>query len=479
MCDTHYHLDCTDISFQRFRIMSAANKNAYKCDPCRSKLQDVNTKNKSPSSKNSVRLSKTATPTKSTTISPLPSTEEKEILIKEDENVTQRGKYKVNVPTENSFAEFSNEEDDLGSNLSTPVGNTNRSYSEIQQNTTYKIQELTEKLTKLEKKLEIAENEIDNLTLENLNLQKKIAEYELKVSTLSHICKSTPKSKKKKNQKESLASTKLDLSPNKIKIRENKSENETNYTTAPSTPDCQYLMNEKLTSSKNDSMLSPIIPIEATNISISKEIKQKICLLSTQKNTRNIAQKYLQENYDVCHYLMSGHGIKSMLQDVQHKLLNFTKYDYCIILPGGQDFEQTTDYYDLITCIRETLEKIDFTNVIICLPTYRYAKFANLFNWRVELFNNLLCLDNLTHEYAYIIDSNLNLNYDLTTFQKRTGYLNNHGMRIIWRDIDRFIESCEDYSKEMEETLENPDRVTENPIQLARKESTQSDFFRS
>lgn len=461
--------------------MSASDKSAYKCDPCRTKLQELNKKNKSESSNSSLHTCSfnTATPTPSITISPPPSIDKREAPLREDENVTQRGKYKVNIPTENSFADLSNEEDDLGSSRSTPIGNTNRSYSEIHQNTTYKIQELAEKVDKLEKSLAIAENEIDNLTLENLNLQKKITEYELKVNTLSHICKSTPKSTKNKNKKDRQVSTKLDFSNKKSRLQENKSHEEIPKDTAPSTSECQYLINEQPTSNTNDSMPSPIKPIEGTSSSKSRENKQKICLLSTHKNTRNIAQTFLQGEYDLCHYLMSGHGIQSMLQGIQNKLLNFTTNDYCIILLGGQDFESTTDYYELITYIRETLTRIDYTNFIICLPTYKCAELTNLFNWRVELFNHLLFLDNLTHEYAYVIDSNLNLKYDHTTFHKRTGYLNNYGMQVIWKEINKFIEEYEEYSKKMDKSLESPEKETEHCPDIMTSEPPKADFFRS
>lgn len=39
-----------------------------------------------------------------------------------------------------------------------------------------------------------------------------------------------------------------------------------------------------------------------------------------------------------------------------------------------------------------------------------------MFNWRVETFNNLLYLDIMTHEHAYILDSNKYLDYNYNMF---------------------------------------------------------------
>lgn len=58
-----------------------------------------------------------------------------------------------------------------------------------------------------------------------------------------------------------------------------------------------------------------------------------------------------------------------------------------------------------------------------------------MFNARIEAFNQLLDLDVVTHEYAYLVDSNLHLSYDFTMFHRRSGTLNNRGLRQVFGDL--------------------------------------------
>lgn len=484
VCNVHLHLDCTSISFQRYRLMSAPDRSAYKCDSCRSKHQNIQkalpltpTNSSSPTSSPHKQ-----TPAGTKKISTLPLPLAQEDSNEDIENVTHRQKYRVNVEIENSFDELPNEE--YTSSVSTPIGNTNRSYSEIPHYTSDKLQELREKIETLEKKLEIAENEIDNMSLENHNLNKKIAEYELKVKKLSHICKATPESNKKKQNQNRLSSTRLDFSTKKIKPQKVKTCKEltaiNNTCIASSTLETQNKtdlphLSGDVQDSKKVNTSSEVINLSETNIN-----KQKICLISTNSSTytRNIAQRHLRGNYDMCHYLMTNHGIKSLLHRIDKKVENFTFQDYCIIMMGDLDFDSTTDYHELIYYIRNKILQIVHTNVIICLPTYRYSRLANLFNWRVELFNHLLYLDNMTHEYANIIDSNLNLTYDFTSFRRQSGSLNNRGMQKIFNDINEFMESDKEVQT-FETLLESPQIEIENLSGGEQPKPVQADLFRS
>lgn len=168
VCEKHFHLDCTNVSFQRFKIMTAANKKGYKCDPC---CQKVNTSRK---------LSHSASPATSS-------------FSEERDNITQRNKCEINISTQNSFDSLTEEEAENSSLSFSPRAELNRSLSTLRENYKEEIKELKQKSHKLQQKLEIAENEISNLVAENYALSKKLSEYELKVNQLTHICK-TPKS---------------------------------------------------------------------------------------------------------------------------------------------------------------------------------------------------------------------------------------------------------------------------------------------
>ncbi|CAG5024565.1 unnamed protein product [Parnassius apollo] len=54
----------------------------------------------------------------------------------------------------------------------------------------------------------------------------------------------------------------------------------------------------------------------------------------------------------------------------------------------------------------------------------------------------------MTYQYSYLIDSNLNLDYNLTIFHKRTGQINDYGMQIIFKDVADLLKNIEEYQEE-------------------------------
>lgn len=196
---------------------------------------------------------------------------------------------------------------------------------------------------------------------------------------------------------------------------------------------------------------------------------RRICLLSSHKhnNILDIAENKLKNYKELCHYLMTNGNAKTLIKDLNIKIANFSMNDYCVILLGEEDFKTTRDYFEIIFYLRESLQTIKHTNIIICLPSYKYGKNTNMFNWRVENFNNLLYLDANTHEYAYIFDSNRNLKYDHSMFHRKYGTLNNFGVSVIFKNLQKYIEEIHYYKIYTE---------TENKILPNEKEN--QDFFR-
>ncbi|KAF9410398.1 hypothetical protein HW555_010524 [Spodoptera exigua] len=113
--------------------------------------------------------------------------------------------------------------------------------------------------------------------------------------------------------------------------------------------------------------------------------------------------------YNICHYITPNGSTEQLLNGIQTKLRDYTMTDYCIILIG-EDFKTTSNYDNDILLIRKILKQVSHTNIIICFPTYKLTNYNNLYNWRIETFNNLLYLDLIKHEHAFYLDSN----YDLT-----------------------------------------------------------------
>lgn len=202
--------------------------------------------------------------------------------------------------------------------------------------------------------------------------------------------------------------------------------------------------NNKLTDKNPSPSMSNQIPSHHITTSKTTQVSSKnsrICILSSNKrnNIRSIAEDTLTEQTTICHYLMPHCKTEKLIYNIEAKLLDFTMNDFCVILLGEEDFATTNDYFSLIYEIRATLEKVKHTNVIICTPTFKNSYYVNLFNFRVENFNNLIYLDILEHEHAYLLDSNKNLTYDYKSFDRRTGRITNTGMRIIFNDIKEYI----------------------------------------
>lgn len=176
ICNKHYHLDCSSVSFQRFKIMTPANKKGYKCNAC---YDAPSTSRRS--------LSQPATPVSIHNV------------VDDLDNVTHRNRNRceINISTQNSFNSLSDEEADHSLSTLSPKTDVNRSFSSLRTNYKEEINDLKQKTQYLEEKLEIAENEISNLSAENHALTKKLADYERKINQLTQICK-TPRSVKKK-----------------------------------------------------------------------------------------------------------------------------------------------------------------------------------------------------------------------------------------------------------------------------------------
>uniref|UniRef100_A0A1E1W6Z0 OSK domain-containing protein n=2 Tax=Pectinophora gossypiella TaxID=13191 RepID=A0A1E1W6Z0_PECGO len=184
----------------------------------------------------------------------------------------------------------------------------------------------------------------------------------------------------------------------------------------------------------------------------------RICIISTNKRNKvlKIAENTLAK-YDLCHYLMPNRSIKKILEEIEMKIVDYTMNDFCLILLGEEEFNYSNNYQDLVYIIRETLKKIHNTNFIICSPTFKCARYSNVYNWRVEHFNKILNEDVINHEYAYLIDSNLNLKYDVTMFHTQGGTVNNRGMQTIFKQVDERITEIENWIQ-----VNNLNKTSEN-----------------
>lgn len=167
---------------------------------------------------------------------------------------------------------------------------------------------------------------------------------------------------------------------------------------------------------------------------------KKLIILSdnNRNNVLDIGIKTFGDDYKVSHIIKPAAGILDILDNIDITLGNFTNEDFCIILAGERDFEATNNYVRLIYDIREKLEKVTFTNIIFCLPCYKCGDRVDMYNGRVELFNNLLYQDNLEYTYMTCFDSNCDISYDGAMFLN-SGRIKNNALRNIFRHLSDLL----------------------------------------
>lgn len=289
-----------------------------------------------------------------------------------------------------------------------------------------------------------AHNEIEALTLEISDLKRVNNELMIKNDLLKKITNSPAKQKHTTPKKTSLSQKK-----NK------QTQTEKNRTISEdATP---QLHTETQTASQPEVNITKSCPntIAQPQTYHTKPLEpyrsNKMCILSMNKYNRvlSIAEEMINKQFDLCHYLNTDGNISSLLNGIDSKLSDFTVDDFCVIFIGENDFIVSKNYAKLVLDIRNTLSQIVHTNIVICLPTYKYNSHCNMYNWRVRSFNNLLYQDVITHKYAFVLDSNSNISYDYNTFYRHSGQLNNFGFRTIFVDLLSLVTSISMHDNKM------------------------------
>lgn len=299
--------------------------------------------------------------------------------------------------------------------LSQTLDDTYSSLPDLSSSNIENFLKLKERIDYLEKELQIANKEIESLCLENQEL-KRNNEMLSKKNDLLKIIAHTPIKNKQvsKNIKTCNEHTQTDFAQNKVHMNTITKENK------------QSIVVQTAQSGEIIKTRTPI----------------KMCIISANKNNNmlTLAENNVKNYSNICHFLKPNSKISELLKGLDIKLKDYTLNDYCVIFIGDEDFKETNDYLSLIVQIRQITSKIKHTNILLVAPTYKCGKYRNMFNWRVEHFNNLLYLDVMTHEHAYLIDSNRYLNYDYTMFSRVYGHVNNLGMQIIFKNINNYID---------------------------------------
>lgn len=329
-CSKTYHIDCANVG-KRFNLMTAENKNSWKCTECWS----PNTNNERNSTPN--------------------------------ENITQRKKYVVTVSTQNSFECLS--DNSFNSTRETSESELNRSCPIIGRYNSEEMENLHRKINQLENKLQVAEHEIDNLILQNSTLQTKISEYENKIKKLTHIC--TPKTKKKPKQRQILNSTQTDIA--------NQNDNTQSLTVNNN--------NEVIDSTGTQTQSNNYIhsPLDGADLTKTPIIVRNS--LTTRKSCNNhfeipylkrvhifadeqgrgmckLLQRLLGNKYKVYSDIKPGASTDRVLEYMKSTCSDYGKQDFIVILTGEND----RDTIKQSSYLYYYLSQMKNTNVILCEP---------------------------------------------------------------------------------------------------------------
>lgn len=319
-----------------------------------------------------------------------------------------------------------------------------------------KIKTLKEKIEQISMELRTAHEEISSLNLENAELKITIEKLKNDNEIMKKVTNSlkndiaTPK-RKKGNKTNNISGGPMD-NPNSTKkessIAKKKQKLNTPSPTLRNKP--SSIPNpDKVNAQTQTNFSRPNTNNSVTKTTVHKNRRNNVVI--TSSNTRNAlldqAEKSLGHGESkLCHFKYINGGIKEQLSGLLEKTKDLTLNDYYIMIIGEKDFESSRNYFELVTFIRGELQKVHNTNIIICLPTFRCNEFSTMYNWRVETFNNLLYMDNLSYEYAYILDSNLNLSFDSNNFTGQSGFLNDKGLTIVFRDLSVLMQHIQAYN---------------------------------
>lgn len=411
-CNNRYHFDCAGVSAKLHQLKTAEKRKQWKCKKCmqikygnNSEQNNVTQRKKvvrkentgikhtkpdnnctatSPQCQKIVRPQSTNTLTTST---PETSSITTKNASDPQSRVAERKKYNINISTDNSFeslpTDVSSNNEDVSSCIEKSI--LNRSCPDVTYYSKEELTELKHKVTELEMKLKIADQQIDQLVLENGSLKKQIKCYEKKNNTLSQICRSTPTKEKKSKERKN---------GNKTNVKY------VNLTQPLLHPDNDSTLNQ---SNLHDEIPDlPILETSTENIgdnqhnakssTFEKEIepKHKIIVLGDEqalglsaKLLKNRANNW-NDQYEPSALIKPHASSSETLNDCINIKEHLTVSDYVVICTGSHDRNPKTVIKNI--CI--ALNELRNANVII-LPV-NHSQYLNekMLNNEIKLFTS-------------------------------------------------------------------------------------------
>lgn len=222
------------------------------------------------------------------------------------------------------------------------------------------VQELQNQIEQLTSQLNSAHEEIKNLNIENTELKKSLNVITNKNEVLKKATKKLT-GEVQTPRKGSQTSTPRNHSQRKPAVIKKSTETLHSNTSGNSNNFGPGLQNTTAQKREGD----------GNNVT-HKSAKHKLCIVSTNVNNKilSIAEDTFH-NFQICHYVSPNCDTVQLISDIHKKLADYNYEDYCVIFIGEEDFQRTKDYVNIIVKLREALLKVQHTNIIICVPTFK------------------------------------------------------------------------------------------------------------
>lgn len=355
---------------------------------------------------------------------------------------------------------------DVSCNNMTLDGTTNSMPNISDDEENDKVQDLLREIGELKSQLLAAHEEINNLSLENSELKQTINNLNKKCQIMKNatLNLSTEIGTPKRNVRLSTpcrkqhSKTDLDLSQNTVQggceqgsmsnkvkttLKFVKETSECHQKNARNSSQLQHKKRNKLCIVSNENSKYSICETPPVTV-ISPDLKKnKLCILSNirSRNAVQVIEDTFGQNFTYCHYMFPNSSTERLLNNIDTKLLDFGLDDYCIIMLGEKDLKTSSNCLHMVETITKCLKHIINTNVIVCSPTYILG--SPIYNYKVEVFNNLLAKEINSGSYAYYFDTNSYLSFDM--FSSVTGTIKNSAIIHIYRKIMEGIKIDIDY----------------------------------
>lgn len=243
------------------------------------------------------------------------------------------------------------------------------------QNTDY--ESLKREIHDLKMALQSTENEMDNIILEKVELQKKISEQDRKIQYLLQVCenpKNNPTMTKTARKRKRRSANKL----NKTKDEYNLSPRTMGISTVNINDD-ESPINESSSQgvTKEGSMQQQQIHDR------NSQNRKSIYILADEQGQglREALRKQIDHNYDIFSFWKRGADLVQVINTCKSSVAHLTKQDYLIIVGGKND----KNLFYLKSKLLEWLSTITNTNVIVCgLPANAYLNNISV-NFELEL----------------------------------------------------------------------------------------------